>query len=128
MNHLKNGGSLPASNIKVWYNTADNAKGFWTVDHRRLAAYKLAGRKDLNVEYIEGLRRDGFKMTTETGGTDMNIIIWLDRTTGKFVKPGRGINARKEVWALIEKTDGSMIIKNGQGQIVNINDIPNYLP
>ncbi|NIF06611.1 hypothetical protein F3J23_14270 [Chryseobacterium sp. Tr-659] len=133
--NLYMGKSLPANNIKVWYNMADDAEGLWTVDHRRLAAYKIAGRENIRIEYIhpdELMAKNTFKMTTTTKGTDMDIFVYLDEN-GKFTKkPEKGsLEARTttlEKWKLIEQEDGSMIIKNQQQKIVHIKEIKNYLP
>ena len=129
--NLYMGKSLPANNIKIWYNMAEDAKGLWTVDHRRLAAYKIAGRENIKIEYIhpdELMAKNTFKMTTKTKGTDMDIIVYLDEN-GKFIKkPEKGMFGNKETWKLIEQENGSMIIKNQQGKIIPIEEIKNYLP
>ncbi|PWN64203.1 peptidoglycan-binding domain-containing protein [Chryseobacterium viscerum] len=130
---LYKGEKIPTSNIKVWYNTAEDAEGIWTVDHRRLAAYKIAGRENIQVEYIypkELMSKNTFKMTTETKGTDMSIIVYLDEN-GKFVNnktAPKDIIIKREEWKLIEQENGSMIIKNNQGKTVPIEEIKNYLP
>jgi len=128
---LYKGEKLPTSNIKVWYNTTEDAKGLWTVDHRRLAAYKIAGRENIKIEYIhpdELMVKNTFKMTTKTQGTDMDIFVYLDEN-GKFIKkPEKGMYGNRETWKLIEQENGSMIIKNEQGKTVPIEEIKNYLP
>jgi len=48
---------------------------------------------------------------------------------GKFLKkPEKGEIANKETWKLVEKEDGSMIIKNQEGRTIPIEEIKNYLP
>lgn len=132
---LNNGGELPASNIKVWCNLADDAKGFWTVDHRRLAAYKLSGRTQIKVEYInvqELMASNTFKMTSVNKGTSIDLILYFDEA-GKFINPqkipkGSNIRPRREIWHLIEQSDGSLKILNGDGANIDISDIIKYLP
>lgn len=70
-------------------------------------------------------------MTTPTKGTSIDLIIYFDAKTGKFVNPKalpKGSAIRKEFWKLIEQPDGSLIIHNQKGELIDLDDIPKYLP
>ncbi|WP_210501247.1 RHS repeat-associated core domain-containing protein, partial [Pantoea ananatis] len=66
---LKNGTlkptDLPA--IKIWQ---DSSGKLWTLDHRRLAAFKLSGLKEIPVQWATEKEIAGqmWKMTTKTDG------------------------------------------------------------
>jgi RHS repeat-associated protein len=63
---------LPA--IKVW----KDAQGkIWTLDHRRLAAFKLAGIEEIPVEWASKslVESQMWKMTTKTGGTSIKLKL-----------------------------------------------------
>lgn len=59
--------------IKVWKDTAGK---IWTLDHRRLASFKLAG-KCVPVEWAspQEVKDQMWKMTTATGGKSMRLKI-----------------------------------------------------
>jgi len=63
---------LPA--IKVW----KDAQGkIWTLDHRRLAAFKLGGVEEIPVEWASKslVESQMWKMTTKTGGTSIKLKL-----------------------------------------------------
>ena len=133
---LYKGGTLPTDNIKIWYNKANTVEGFWTVDHRRLASYKIGGRQDINAEYLhvdELMSRHTFKMTTQSKGTDIDLLVYLHPTTNKFVKSPKNLpkdhpTPIREIWKLKENSDGSLRIERPNGVPVKLDDIPYYLP
>lgn len=63
---------LPA--IKVW----KDAQGkIWTLDHRRLAAFKLGGVEEIPIEWASKslVESQMWKMTTKTGGTSIKLKL-----------------------------------------------------
>lgn len=65
--------------IRVWRDEAGN---IWTLDHRRLAAYRLADQRSVPVQWAshETVQREAWKFTTEVEGrsifmTRENITI-----------------------------------------------------
>jgi RHS repeat-associated protein len=70
-------GSLKASDlppIKVWQ---DKSGKIWTLDHRRLAAFKLAKMEEIPVEWASSqeVRDQMWKMTTKTEGKSIRLKI-----------------------------------------------------
>ncbi len=68
-------GSLKVSDlptIKVW---KDANEKIWTLDHRRLAAFKLANIKEIPVEWAtkSEVANQMWKMTTKTGGKSIRL-------------------------------------------------------
>lgn len=132
----KNGKSVPTEKIQVWFNMAEDAKGFTTVDHRRLVSARLAGEKEIEVVFISAdkLMEEGehlFKMTTKTKGESIDLLVYLDPETGKFVNPHKlrpGQESRPFRWKLKEQPDGTYSILADDGKIVNIDDIRQYVP
>jgi RHS repeat-associated protein len=63
---------LPA--IRVW---KDQSGKIWTLDHRRLAAFRLARVTDIPVEWVGNnvAKRQMWKMTTKTGGKSIRLKI-----------------------------------------------------
>ena len=61
-------------NIRIW---EDKNGVLWTLDHRRLAAFRLAGLEEVPFEWanIDDVLRQSWKMTTQNGGT--SIILKL---------------------------------------------------
>lgn len=61
--------------IKVWRDV--NGKT-WTLDHRRLAAFRIAGLKEIPVQWAtpaEIQRALEFKMSTQNGGTSIRLKL-----------------------------------------------------
>lgn len=63
---------LPA--IKVWKDAQGKT---WTLDHRRLAAFKLGGVEEIPVEWASKslVESQMWKMTTKTGGTSIKLKL-----------------------------------------------------
>src|SRR5690606_7475766 len=61
---------LPA--IRVW---KDSSGKIWTLDHRRLAAFRLAGVDEVPVQWASDavVRSQMWKMTTRNGGTSVRL-------------------------------------------------------
>lgn len=73
---LKNG-TLNASdlpNIRVW---EDDAGKIWTLDHRRLGAFKQAGLDEIPIQWatLEEVASQMWKMTTKNGGTSIKLKL-----------------------------------------------------
>lgn len=73
---LKNG-TLKASdlpNIKIWKD-ADGK--IWTLDHRRLAAFRMAGLDEVPFQWAtqEEIAGQMWKMTTKTNGKSIRLKI-----------------------------------------------------
>jgi hypothetical protein len=132
---LSRGKTIGTSDIKVWYNLAEGAQGWWTVDHRRLYAYKLGGKEYIDVEYISMKEltqdRNLRKMTTDTGGEDIILRVGFDANR-KFVDPKAAKAARIkytiEKWSLKDSGDGTWVIRNEDGEIIKLEEIEIYLP
>jgi hypothetical protein len=81
---LKNGAlkptDLPA--IKIWQ---DSSGKLWTLDHRRLAAFKLSGLKEIPVQWATDKEIAGqmWKMTTQTDGK--SIILKMGDGIKKII-------------------------------------------
>lgn len=60
--------------IRVW---SDEVGKIWTLDHRRLAAFRLAGLAEVPVEWVpmDVVRRQMWKMTTQTGGSSVRLKL-----------------------------------------------------
>ncbi|EHH2451552.1 hypothetical protein J7X19_004456 [Vibrio vulnificus] len=73
---LKNG-TLKAEDlttIKVWKDTEGN---LWSLDHRRLAAFKESGLDSIPVEWATAkeVKQQAWKMTTKTNGTTIKLKL-----------------------------------------------------
>lgn len=73
---LKNGTLKPTDlpSIKIW----QDAEGqLWTLDHRRLAAFRLAGLEEVPFQWAtqEEITGQMWKMTTQTGGTSIKLKL-----------------------------------------------------
>lgn len=81
---LKNGTLSPNDfpNIKIWKD--DNGK-LWTLDHRRLASYRLAGIDSIPFNWASSneVRNQMWKMTTTTGGETIRLKI--NNSTSKTI-------------------------------------------
>ena len=67
---LKSGALNPEIlRIKVWKDASDKV---WTLDHRRLAAFRLSGLQEVPIQWVNPVGQM-WKMTTTNGGTS----IWL---------------------------------------------------
>ena len=71
------------SAIRVW---ADDAGKVWTLDHRRLAAFRLAEVSEVPVQWAtpEMVQQQMWKMTTKTDG--MSIRLKLGQGAYQTVK------------------------------------------
>ena len=74
---LKSGDLLPSqlgSPIKVWKD-ADGV--IWSLDHRRLAAFKEAGISEIPVEWATRaeVKNQAWKMSTKTDGLSIRLKI-----------------------------------------------------
>ncbi|MBC2582956.1 hypothetical protein HGI79_22430 [Clostridium sp. DJ247] len=73
---LKNGTLKPSDlpTMKVW---KDESGKIWTLDHRRLGAYRLAELNDVPVQWAtpEEIAKGGFKMTTNNGGSSIRLKL-----------------------------------------------------
>jgi hypothetical protein len=58
--------------IRVW---KDEAGRIWTIDHRRLASFKLAGVDDIPVQWVtkDVVENQMWKMTTKNGGESVIV-------------------------------------------------------
>ncbi|SDZ23473.1 hypothetical protein [Thermoactinomyces sp. DSM 45892] len=65
--------------IRVW---RDKDKKIWTLDHRRLIAFKLAGIKNVSVRWAteDEIKHDAFKMTTPNGGEAIDLLCPNSKT------------------------------------------------
>lgn len=108
--------SLPR--IRVWVNEADGK--IWTLDHRRLAAAKLAGFERVTIEWASQgeVMGEFWKMTTTGSGLDIKIRVPLD-AEGNFVKKGPDL----KVWDLKHQSDGSYKVLDETGKQVTFEDI-----
>ena len=57
--------------ISVW---KDEAGKIWTLDHRRLAAFKLSGLQQVPVQWADPSKQM-WKMTTKNGGTSIKLKL-----------------------------------------------------
>jgi len=73
---LKSGKLSPSDlkNINVW---KDDAEKIWTLDHRRLAAFRIAGTEKIPVQWAtkEMVESQMWKMTTKNGGASIKLKI-----------------------------------------------------
>ena len=71
---LKNGTLKPSDlpEIRIWKDCDGN---LWTLDHRRLASYKLAGVEEVPFRWAsdEEVCKEIWKMTTTTGGESIKL-------------------------------------------------------
>ncbi|WP_315973426.1 RHS repeat-associated core domain-containing protein [Vibrio rhizosphaerae] len=70
-------GALKAENlttIKVWKDTEGN---IWSLDHRRLAAFKESGMNSIPVEWAtaDEVKAQAWKMTTKTSGVTIKLKL-----------------------------------------------------
>ena len=67
-----------------------------------------------------------------TNGTDIELFVFLDKTTKKFVNPKKlpkdSPRYDTEVWSLKEQADGSLQIRNESGVIITLDELPKYFP
>lgn len=70
-------------NIRIW---EDKNGVLWTLDHRRLAAFRPAGLEEVPFEWadIDDVLRQSWKMTTNNGGT--SIILKLADGLRKIIE------------------------------------------
>jgi len=73
---LKNGTLSPDdfSDIRIWQ---DDNEQLWTLDHRRLAAYKLAGLEEVPFQWAtqQEINSQMWKMTTKTDGLSIKLKL-----------------------------------------------------
>ncbi|MDU1350945.1 MAG: hypothetical protein E6942_16825 [Clostridium argentinense] len=73
---LRNGTLKPSDlpNVKVW---KDDAGKIWTLDHRRLGAFKQAGLDEIPIQWStpEEVASQMWKMTTKNGGTSIKLKL-----------------------------------------------------
>lgn len=73
---LRNGTLKPSDlpNIRVW---KDDAGKIWTLDHRRLGAFKKAGLDEIPIQLAtpEEVASQMWKMTTKNGGTSIKLKL-----------------------------------------------------
>lgn len=71
---MKNGTLKPSDlpEIRIWKDCDGN---LWTLDHRRLASYKLAGVEEVSFRWAsdEEVCKEIWKMTTTTGGESIKL-------------------------------------------------------
>lgn len=128
---LVKSGALELPPIKVWKNLDPDAPGIWTLDHRRLAAYQLAGVKEIKVEWAspKEVVGDSFKMGTTTKGKDLTVWVPVDPKTKKFTTFSKDKSSYdKEVWTIKNTDDGTAKLFDGKNREVNIDDIDKLLP
>ena len=60
--------------IRVW---ADNAGKIWTLDHRRLASFRLANVTEIPVQWVgpEVVKNQRGKMTTKVRGASIKLKL-----------------------------------------------------
>jgi hypothetical protein len=79
---LKSGNLVPTDfpTIRIWKDV--NGK-IWTLDHRRLAAFKNSGVKEIPVKWVskDVVYSELWKMTTKTEGTSIKLKLG----NGKFI-------------------------------------------
>ncbi len=63
---------LPA--IRVWKDAQGKV---WTLDHRRLIAFKMAGVKEIPVKWVskDVVSKEMWKMTTQTDGLSIKLKL-----------------------------------------------------
>jgi hypothetical protein len=114
--------------VRTWVSKTDGK--IWTLDHRRLAAYRAAGIDNVPIKWANQgeVLGDAGKMTTEAaqGGRSMIINVSLD-DAGKFVK-GNAPGANKVRFVIEETADGMIVVKDNLGRILSPDDIRKYLP
>ncbi|MGG0262808.1 hypothetical protein, partial [Bacillus mycoides] len=61
--------------IHVWFDAIRNK--IWTLDHRRLIAFTLAGIKNIPVEWAseEEIERYSWRMTTPNDGEEIGLLF-----------------------------------------------------
>ena len=74
MSHLR----FEYAKIKIWKDSNDK---IWTLDHRRLAAFKIA-KKCVPYEWASQKEIDSqmWKMTTKTGGQTIKLKLGTDKS------------------------------------------------
>jgi hypothetical protein len=70
-------GTLKATDlppIRVW---VDDAGKIWTLDHRRLGAFRLGELGEVPVQWAspEAVQKEMWKMTTKTGGSSIRLKL-----------------------------------------------------
>ncbi|WP_186323964.1 hypothetical protein [Bacillus thuringiensis] len=74
---LKEGTLKPENlpKIRVWFDKTNNK--IWTLDHRRLISFKLAGIKNISVLWAteDEIKQGSVKMTTLNGGNTINLLF-----------------------------------------------------
>ena len=124
-------GQLSLPPIKVWKNLDPNAPGIWTLDHRRLAAYQLAGVKEIKVIWADPKEviGDSFKMGTQTKGKDLTVWVPVSPDTGNFTKFSRDKSSyQKQAWTIKNAEDGTAKLFNDKGVEVKLDDVAGLLP
>ena len=73
---LKDGTLKPSDlpEIRIWKDSEGN---LWTLDHRRLAAFRMAGVDEVPFRWAtnEEVASQMWKMTTQTGGTSIKLKL-----------------------------------------------------
>lgn len=61
--------------IRIWFDKVQNK--IWTLDHRRLIAFKLAGIKTVSVIWgtEDEIKQGSFKMTTQNSGDEIDLLF-----------------------------------------------------
>ena len=76
MEALKNGTlkTTDMPNIKIWQDVDGQ---LWTLDHRRLASFKLAGIDEVPFNWAtqDEIAGQMWKMTTQTGGNSIKLKL-----------------------------------------------------
>lgn len=110
--------------VRVWKSRTTGR--IWTLDHRRLTAYKLAGVKDIPIQWADvgEVLGDYSKMTTEPAqdGREIKINVYLDNA-GKFSKTStkKGI-----VWNLKESSPGNYLLFDTNGKGIKLEELKKY--
>lgn len=124
------------SPIRVWRNLDDGK--VWTLDHRRLVFYKLAGINEVPVLWAnqETILREAYKMSTSTtdAGKSCKINVWVNKPSGgnhrKFVDDRIVIidDRNYEPWRFEEVSAGLYKVLDDKGNEISIlNDIPKFI-
>lgn len=116
--------------VNVWKNSSSQGPGFWTLDHRRLAAYKLAGIEDVPIVWAGEYKiiDEAWKMTTKNIGKEMDIRMFFDPNTGKFVFKKQGVGQIEEIWHLKEIDGNTYKVFDKNGDEINLlNGLNQYI-
>jgi hypothetical protein len=70
-------GSLKATDIPLIRVWKDETGRIWTLDHRRLAAFRIAGSKEIPVQWVssEIAIKQIWKMTTKSSGASVRLKL-----------------------------------------------------